>query len=471
MCAMKFTPISVAIQKRLLVQIEPFGPIMAIVEAIAAAGGKALLVGGAVRDLLLGRSIKDVDIEVHGLEPQQVETILRKFGYVDLVGKSFGVYRVHGIEADFSLPRKDTSGRKPEVKIDPHMELREAFARRDLTMNAMGIDLVSFELIDPFHGQTDMAAHVLRAPDVRFFTEDPLRFYRVMQFIGRFEMEPDQELNEVCKTMDISQISIERIEAEFEKLFMKSKRPSLGIRWLAKIGRLQEILPEIHALIAVQQHPEWHPEGNVFEHTMQTIDAAAVLEYKNNDDKLIIMNAALCHDVGKVSATRGEGYTITSYGHEIDGVPLSHSLMERITCKKDLIKQVGVLVRHHMAPGLFVKDGAKLSAYKRLARKLAPRLNLALLADLAVADIRGRNSEGHEPLTIYLENIVEFRARAHEAHVEFEMEPPVLMGRDLLTIIKPGPQMGELLERAYEIQIDEGIKDKEELKRRVLGDQ
>lgn len=466
---MKFTRINQDIQKRLLDEITQFGPILAIVDAINAAGGRALLVGGAVRDLLLGLPIKDLDIEVHGCTPAQLEALLRKFGYVDLVGKAFGVYRVQGIDTDFSLPRKDESGRKPEVIIDPHMELKDAFARRDLTINAMGIDLRSFELIDPFGGQQDLAAGVLRAPDIRFFTEDPLRFYRVMQFIGRFEMFPDDALNQVCTTMDIATVSIERIEAEFEKLFLQSKRPSLGIRWLLQIGRLAAILPELYACIGIEQAPDWHPEGNVFEHTMQAIDAAAQLNYKNDEDALIIMYAALCHDLGKVVTTQGEGNEITSYGHEIEGVPLAQALLARITCKKDLIKWVSLLVRHHMAPGLFVKDGAKPAAYKRLARKLAPRLNLEMLAYLAFADKRGRNGKGEEPLNSAEPEIVEFIARAEEAHVSHEMEAPVLMGRDLLGIIAPGPRMGEILERAYEIQIEENVKDKEELKRRVLN--
>lgn len=465
---MKFTRINHNTQKRLLDEIRHYGPILAIVAAFDAAGGRAFLVGGAVRDLLLELPIKDLDIEVHGCTPAQLETILRKFGYVDLVGKAFGVYRVQGIDTDFSLPRKDEAGRKPEVAIDPYMELSDAFARRDLTINAMGIDLLSFELIDPFNGQLDLAAGVLRAPDIRFFTEDPLRFYRVMQFIGRFEMFPDDALNQVCATMDIAHVSIERIEAEFEKLLLQSKCPSLGIRWLLQIGRLAAILPELYACIGVKQAPEWHPEGDVFEHTMQAIDAAAQLTYQNDEDALIILYAALCHDLGKVITTQGEGNDITSYGHELEGVPLGQSMLARITCKKDLIKWVALLVRHHMAPGVFAKGGAKAAAYKRLARKLAPRLSLRMLADLAFADRRGRNAKSSEPLRSEEPEIAAFIARAQEAHVSDEMEPPVLMGRDLLGIIAPGPKMGEILERAYEIQIEESIRDKEELKRRVL---
>ena len=123
--------------------------------------------------------------------------------------------------------------------IDPHMNFADAFKRRDLTINAMGIDLKTFELIDPWHGLEDLKKGILRAPDAKLFIEDPLRLFRVMQFIGRFQMNPDKQLNEICAKMSLAGISTERIEAEFDKLFLKSKRPSLGIRWLQEIGRLQ----------------------------------------------------------------------------------------------------------------------------------------------------------------------------------------------------------------------------------------
>ena len=189
-------------------------------------GMKTYLVGGAVRDLLLNLSIKDVDIEVYNLQPEVVEKILRQFGPVSLVGKVFGVFRVHGLDVDWSLPRADSPGRKPEVKIDPFMSYHNAFVRRDLTINAMGIDLSTSELIDPFNGVHDVKKKILRSPDTRFFIQDPLRFYRVMQFIGRFEMVPDEKLDTLCSRMDISDVSRERIEQEFKKLLLKSVRPS-----------------------------------------------------------------------------------------------------------------------------------------------------------------------------------------------------------------------------------------------------
>jgi tRNA nucleotidyltransferase (CCA-adding enzyme) len=250
--------------------------IIQIVKSIAQNNAKAYLVGGAVRDLLLDIAVKDLDIEVHGLAPKELEKILSRFGPVSLVGKSYGVFRLHGLDADWSVPRSDASGRKPEVKIDPYMSLKDAFRRRDLTINAMGMDLTNFGLVDPFGGYNDLKNKILRATDAKLFLEDPLRFFRVMQFIGRFQMRPDDELNKICSEMRIKDVSIERIDQEFAKLFLKSNKPSLGIRWLKFINRLKEILPELYATIGVEQNPQWHPEGDVFEHTMQSLDAAVV---------------------------------------------------------------------------------------------------------------------------------------------------------------------------------------------------
>ncbi len=240
---------------------------------------------------------------MYGLTTDQLEKILRSFGPVSLVGKSFGVLRLHGLDIDWSLPRADSAGRKPTVVIDPTMSFEQAFRRRDLTINAVGIDLHTYELIDPFNGQQDLTNKLLRPTDVQLFTEDPLRFFRVMQFIGRFEMEPTESLNVLCTKMDISHVSIERIETEFEKLLLKSVHPSRGIRWIATIGRLQDVLPELAATVGVAQNPQWHPEGDVFEHTMQALDAAAALPYTDKRTRLIILYAALCHDLGKAVTT------------------------------------------------------------------------------------------------------------------------------------------------------------------------
>lgn len=455
-------------QQKLRALLAHYPKAQQIIDQIAAEAGKALLVGGAVRDLLLGLEVKDLDIEVHGISMQQLEDILRLHGPVSLVGKAFGVLRLHSLDIDWSLPRTDTSGRKPQVTIDPFMSFKEAFRRRDLTINAMGIDLITFDLIDPFNGEEDLCDKVLRAPDPAFFVEDPLRFYRVMQFIGRFEMFPDAELNSLCKKMDVSKVSRERIEMEFEKLFLKSKRPSLGIRWIYNLSRLKELLPEVGALVGVPQNPHYHPEGDVFEHTMQTIDAAAHLSYDSAKTKLIMVYAALCHDVGKATTTEFVDGKWKSLEHAQEGEDIAKKLLLRITHNIDLIAAVRKLVKYHMMPVQFITGEAKPAAYKRLARKLAPEATLQMLADLSLADKRGRNPSGVLPLTTDVPEIAAFLKHAENLQVRIQSEEPILLGRDIMDVIEPGPKMGELLKDAYEIQIEEGIKDKEELKKRVL---
>lgn len=439
-----------------------------IVEALDASGGRALVVGGAVRDVLLEVPMKDLDIEVHGVLLEQLQKILEKFGPVRLVGKQFGVLRIDGLDVDFSIPRSDGSGRKPQVKFDPNMSLKEAFRRRDLTMNAMGIDLITLQLEDPFNGQRDIKLKVLRTPDPDLFIEDPLRFYRIMQFISRFQMKPDEELQELCKTMDLKNVSVERIYDEFEKLFLKSKAPSWGIRWLQEVGRLKETLPELYATIGIHQDPVWHPEGDVFEHTMQALDAACE-ENLSGDAKIVLCFAALCHDLGKVTTTKKIDGRIRSIGHDVEGVVLAEALLKRITNTNSIKETVCKLVRYHMMPGQFVSNNAGPSAYKRLAKKLSPQTSLEFLSKLARADKRGRNPEKQAPLEEQtVVDIQTFLTKAANAHVLTEPEAPVLTGADLLDVVEPGVRMGELLQKAYEIQIEEGIVKKEELKKRIL---
>lgn len=442
--------------------------IEAVLERVLAAGGRVYVVGGAVRDLFIDRATKDVDLEVHGLALDALENILRSFGVVNTIGKFFGVLRWEHSAVEWAVPRQDKSGRKPNVTIDPTLDITQALRRRDLTMNAMALDLATGEFIDPFGGYKDLMEKRARTPDPYFFTQDPLRFYRVMQFIARFELTPDEELDRVCATMSIKDISQERIEAEFDKLFLLSRTPSRGIRWIESLYRLPEVLPELAATVGILQEQSWHPEGDVFEHTMQALDAAAMYVLPDDHEKLVLLSAALCHDLGKALSTRIMDGRIRSIGHEITGVPLAQSLMKRITGNKKRIATVVKLVRYHMNPGSLVKGNASLAAYKRLAIKLFPETNCAFLALLAQADKRGRNPLRYIPLPGPIQDIQIFKDRAQEAGVLFGPVPPLLQGADLLTSMKPGPSLGAALKEAYALQINEGIEDKEVLKKRLL---
>jgi len=432
--------------------------------------GRALLVGGAVRDVILDLPIKDIDIEVYGLSERELEIILQQFGSVNLVGKSFGVLRVNGLDVDWSLPRADKAGRKPEVIIDPYMFVENALRLRDLTMNAMAFDIITNELIDPFNGKEDIKNKILRTPDISFFVQDPLRFFRVMRFIGVFEMFPDDQLNEVCLQMDISTISRERIEQEFYKLFLYAHRPSLGIRWMKNINRLHDVLPELADTIGIIQEYKWHPEGDVFEHSMQTLDAAAIIaqKYTTDFEKLVLLYAALCHDLGKVKTTTVIDGQIKSYSHEIEGVALTKKMLKRIIGHIDLITKVATMVRFHMTPLQFVANKASLAAYKRLAHKMAPHITMNQLIDLALADKRGRNCISQEPLSDDFPAINTFLERTKEAQVQTSPIKPLLRGPDIAEWVQPGPLMGKILKKAYQMQLSMNISDKNELLKQLL---
>jgi tRNA nucleotidyltransferase (CCA-adding enzyme) len=203
---------------------------------------------------------------------------------------------------------------------------------------------------------------------------------------------------------------------------------------------------------------------------MQALDAAAALPYSGSE-KLVLMYAALCHDLGKAVTTQKIDGKWKSHGHDQAGVPLTKKLLRRITHNTQLISMVCTLVKHHMAPGIFVKAGAKPAAYKRLAAQLAPDVSMQMLADLAIADKSGRNGSGHTPLTDPLPDIQEFIERAEQARVRSAAQPPVLLGRDLLDVVNAGPELGVLLKRAYAIQLEHDIQDKETLRQRVLKEQ
>ncbi len=451
--------------KNLLYQHPSLPPIL---EEIALKKAIPYLVGGAVRDIFLHKSSKDIDIEVEGLSIDCLEKILQQFGTVSLVGKAFGVLKLHSLDIDWSVPRTDSAGRHPQVAFHPHLTPEQAFARRDLTINAMGINLLTHQLIDPFNGLSDLENHKLRTPNPILFIEDPLRFFRVMHFIARFQMEPDEELNQICATMNLNGLALERIAAEFDKLFLLSSSPSRAFVWLARIGRLHEIYPEIAATQGIPQDPEWHPEGDVWEHTLQALDAAAGTVYQNNHERLMILYAALCHDLGKVTTTKFMDNRWRSHGHDVEGERIAKKFLVRISVHTGLIDAACLLVRQHMMPGQLVHNQSTPAAYKRLAARLAPHVTLQQLALVAYADARGRNKNKEDSYDQPVPWIDEFLDRAHKANVLSAPEPPLLQGRDLLDVVKPGPRLGQLIRRAYQIQIDEGIVDKEEIKKRIL---
>jgi tRNA nucleotidyltransferase (CCA-adding enzyme) len=429
-------------------------------QAVGEAGGRAVIVGGFVRDRLMNRPSKDLDVEVFGLSLEGLETILGRFGEVLTVGRSFGVLRIKGRSIDFSLPRRDSKvapGHKGfEITFDAALSFEEASRRRDLTINSMGFDLATGEILDPHGGKRDLASKTLRATDVRYFSEDPLRGLRVAQFAARFRMSPDRELVELCRALDLSELPAERILEEFRKLLVQGEKPSLGLEFLRETGLLR-FFPELDALVGLVQNPFWHPEGSVWIHTLMAVDEAAGLRDGGNADETL-MFAALCHDLGKQAATV-VGERVRSLSHDTEGVKLAERFLERMRAPFDLVRAVGALVRHHLAPTLLVDGGAKPAAYRRLSRKLAAAgVRMETLARLARADHLGRRTPDAES-RVYPGGDL-FMEIAGELEVQAHAPRDAVSGRHLIARgLEPGPLFGEILRRCREVQDETGWDD------------
>ena len=416
--------ISQSIQDCLLKIVENQQYVKDILDSIFKKGGKVLLVGGAVRDLLLKKKIEDLDFEVYGLSIEELENILESFGPVSFFGKSFGVLRLHALNVDWSLPRLDSSGRHPKVEYDPYMSFEKAFARRDVTINAMGIDMHSFEIIDPYNGQNDLKNKLLKSPDLDFFVQDPLRLLRVMQFVGRFDMQVDSNLTSFCKTMDMSDVSLERVEQEFIKLFLKSKYPSQGLKWLCEIDRFHEFLPGID------------PNNNLW----TTIDRAAAQNYDNDEEKLLIIWAVVSSFLLKEETV----FTRPTTTHKKTVV----YFMKRFTRKRLLIDGVALLTYFSN-----IKESFNDNQIKWIALWLAPHLSIYLLTRV-IAIIKSDKIAD------------QLLVQAKKQGVDRHPEVPILTGKDFLNVTE-GKLIGELLKKAYELQINDSIRDKDRLKQLV----
>ena len=454
---------------------------MVLARVIQEAGGLALLVGGCVRDDLMGNEPKDWDLEVYGLAPERLREILDSFGSVNAVGEAFTVYKL-GHDLDVSIPRRERkSGRGHRAFViegDPAMSVADATRRRDFTINAILRDPLTGELIDPFGGQQDIAARVMRAVSAETFIEDSLRVLRAAQFAARFEFQIAPETVALCRTMDLSDLPAERVWGEMEKLLLRARRPSVGFQWLKELGAIEKLFPEIQSLIGVPQDPEWHPEGDVFVHTLLVVDRARELI----DDlpyarQVTVMLAALAHDFGKPPTTQFLEGRWRSRGHEDAGVEPATRFLDRMNVHTidgyDVRRQVIALVREHLKPGEFYKkrDEVGEGAFRRLARRCEPDL----LYRVAKADSLGRNAVWVPRDKWYGAEAQEwFVQRAKELDVEHRPPEPLLLGRHLLELgVQPGPRMGELTRAVYEMQLDGRVRTLEDAIReaRKLVDQ
>lgn len=430
------------------------------VRALSALGATSFLVGGCTRDLLMDLPVSDFDIEVHGIDFEKLKLVLKKFGQVCCTGKSFVVLKTPEFDADWSIPRTDGAGRKPAVCADKNLDIKTASARRDLTMNAISLDLnwlasnfdavltacrsgkppvevLSFQ--DPFNGISDIKVRILRAVDPSFFVQDPLRFFRVMQFVSRFGMTTDEQLDQICASMEIDRqnqespnyVSIERITEELKKMILKSAKPSLGLVWIAKVGRISEFFPEL-----AEKESKFGELCRAMDCAgkVKIDDELSILSFKDETEKLSLTLAALLFNLN----------------HE-----QLRGFLSRLKFSNQINDSVVKLIKYHSVPQKMIAEAAGEGPYKELADKLFPEASLRQLAMLAFF------TGAEEPV------FNDFIENAQLAGVLERPELPVLSGSDLLGKMKPGPEMGALLKKAYKLQILCGIKSKSELLKKI----
>jgi tRNA nucleotidyltransferase (CCA-adding enzyme) len=446
--------------------------VMSLATAIREAGGRALLVGGCVRDLLMEIEPTDWDLEVYGVEPLELRTVLDQFGPVNVVGEAFTVYKL-GSDLDVSLPRRERKSgrghRAVAIEGDPSMSIEDATRRRDFTINAILQDPLTQEIIDPFDGRADIKSRILRVVSNETFAEDSLRVLRAAQLAARFEFDIAPETVELCRTIDLTDLPAERLWGEMEKLLLNSRRPSIGLKWLRDLRVVDQLFPEVTALVDVPQDPEWHPEGDVFIHTRLVIDGARVLiDELPYAKQVTVMLAALAHDFGKPATTELVDGRLRSRGHEEAGVAPTETFLNRVNIHTldgyDVRGQVIALVREHLKPGEFFKKREEVGdgAFRRLARKC----ELDLLYRVAKADSLGRNADWVPREKWYGSEAQEwFIQRAKELEVEQQPPAPILLGRHLLDMgLSPGPRIGEITKAVYEMQLDGRVTNLEDAK-------
>lgn len=444
--------------------------VIELANAVKAAGGRAMLNGGCVRDELMGVEPKDFDVEVYGLESVKLLEIVASFGDVNAVGEAFTVYKV-GRNLDVSIPRRERKvghgHRGFAIEGDPEMSFEDACRRRDFTVNAILKDALTGEIIDPFDGRSDIDRKLLRMVSAETFAEDSLRVLRACQFAARFEFDIAADTLEVCKRINVSDLPKERIWGELEKILLKSQRPSIGLKWLYDLGVVEQMFPEMQALIGVPQEPEWHPEGDVDVHTLMVVDEARkLINELDHPRQIAVMLGALAHDFGKPSTTEFIDGRTRSRGHDEAGVEPTLSFLDKLGLFTldgyDVREQIIQLVRYHLKPGEYYKAKSPVGdgAFRRLARKVEPDL----LYRVARADSLGRNPDwlpkekwfGSEAQEWFIEKV-------RELQIEKKAPEPILMGRHLIEFgLEPSPRFKEILDAVYELQLDGRVSDVDE---------
>ena len=416
-----------------------------IAQLVKEKGGRTFYVGGYVRDKLLNRENKDVDIEIHGINEEQLQDILKQVGDPISYGKSFGVYSLKGYDIDIALPRSEKAigkGHKDfKIDVDPFIGYKQAARRRDITINALMQDVLTDEILDYYNGLDDLKNKIIRQVDSSTFIEDPLRVLRVAQFASRFEFEVAQETIELCKTIDLSFLSKERVEEELRKCLLKSKKPSIFFDTLNKMNQLDYWFKEIKDLISIKQDPIYHPEGDVYIHTMQVIDRA--VKYRNKCKSYEFMLLCLTHDFGKIICSENINGRIHAYEHEVKGIPIIDNFIKRIANRKEVITYLKNMVPLHMLPNKCASDNSRI---KKTNKMFYCAIEPTDLIYFSYCD------KGDEDNSLYLN-------QRYEEYKSMIIKPYVT-GNDLIKAgIKQDKNFHELIEYATKLRLAEVNKD------------
>ena len=412
-----------------------------IAQKVHELGGRALLVGGCVRDEILGIPCYDIDCEVHGVSPEKLKELLMQIGEIDESGSAYGIFTIKGAGLDIALPRRERRtgpGHKDfEVHVDPFFSPEAAAARRDFTVNAIMRDALTGEYVDPYGGMEDLKNGILRAVPGGQFEEDPLRVLRGAQFAARFHLTPDEDTVEKMCRMPVDHLSAGRVHLEMKKALLMADKPSVFFRILEQVNALPHWLSELAALRTAPQNPEYHPEGDAFEHTMMVLDSAAEIRDRMSDP-LSFMLAALCHDLGKaVSTKKNEKGNWASIGHEHTGVPLCENMLSRLLFPKHIIAYVKSMCKLHMRVHTCYYGRARVSRTNLLFDE---SVNPQELAWLAVCDSRGTGkprSNADEEEAFVMDRLC--------AYQQVILEGMPSAGMLLKMGMEPGPEIGQAL--------------------------
>lgn len=451
-------------------------------------GGTCYYVGGFVRDSILKRENTDIDVEVFGISGDLLASILSKFGEVDYVGKSYGTYKLHSTDIEFSIPRTEFIGKISgnEVLLPKETDLsvvekiqtafpdkrivltsteqfghkdflviplkeddvKTAAVRRDISINAIYMDVFTGEYVDFFGGMDDIKNKIIRCVDEHTFPDDPLRVLRVCRFAATLGFRVDQKTIDLCKSISVKTLPKERIFNELTKILLKSAKPSIGLEYLLETTVIHQLFPELECLPFCLQRRKTHPEGNVWIHTMMVTDAAA--DFRDfSSDALSFMYGALCHDIGKPISTTVVGDDVTVKNHEENGAIVSVNFMKRLTNEKNLIKNVKSLVSHHMRPYVIFAKEPVQDAQKSIKRLIvSTQINDVIL--LSLCDCIGRGASDRfccaSKMCDWLANQIKM--------IEPNCLTPYVTGDDLIGHgLKPGPEFKEILNHAFDMQL------------------